>query len=240
LREGALATVFLGPVLSAAGCEVPEDIYPIHTGPDGPDPTDTDTGLTDTGGDTDTGDPIDTDTDVVSVPVTVKFDGSVVTVSGSPFGLLPADVLDTPVTGSFTYDLGVADTLWSNAFYSLYDHEGWSAPFVLDVGGRTITGSGMPVVTIELFSHTFRWVDGPQILDESEFRVCSVDGVMDPSIQIDLSITPETFEPFPDDDLPAEFPFVGLDLYGTSITFSVIDSAGTLLMQLDSFTDIGG
>lgn len=223
------------PILLVAGCIFEADpgedpTWPIYTPGQGDDPVDTDGG-----------NPNDTDTpQSASEPVIVGFVGTVATVAGTPFGFTPAEVGDTAIAGSFTYDLGVADARWADPLYSEFDHQGWDAGFVIDVGGRTVTGSGMPVVTIELFSHTFRWVDGPQLLDEGEFRVCSVDGGPDPEIQLHLSVTPtDGSVPFADDSLPADFPFIGADLEATTaITFSVEDAAGTLLMELDDFTDL--
>ncbi len=224
----------VAPILWTAGCifeqQPDEPTWPMHTpGQDDDTPADTD------GGPTDTDSPPPS-----SDPVTVGFVGTVATVAGTPFGFTDAAVRDTEVTGLFTYDLAVPDDLWADPLYSEFDHQGWDAGFAIDVGGRTITGSGMPVVTIELFSHTFRWVDGPQLLDEGEFRVCSVDGSPDPEIQLHLSVTPtDGSVPFVDDSLPAAFPFIGADLAATTaITFSVEDAGGTLLMQLEAFTDL--
>ena len=227
------------PILLAAGC-----IFESGPGKDDPTwpmyaPGQDD----DTPGDTDGGNPTDTDTpQYASDPVTVGFTGTVATVAGTPFGLTDVGVRDTAISGSFTYDRGVPDTRWADALSSEFDHQGWDAGFVIDVGGRTVTGSGMPVVTIELFSDTFRWVDGPQLLDEGEFRVCSVDGAPDPEIELSLSVTPtDGAVPFVDDSLPADFPFIGADLAATTaITFSVEDAGGTLLMELDAFTDLDG
>lgn len=195
------------------------------------------TGTQDTfDGDADTDADSDSDTDVPPDPVTVGFTGEVVTVAGTPFGF-DDTVRTTPISGSFTYDRSVGDDDGNDPMRGTYDHEGRTAPFDLHVGGKAITGSGQPVVTIELFSHTFRWVDGPQILDDTPFRACAVDGVTDPEIQLHLSVTPDSGEPFADDSLPAAFPFVGVDLAAdTAITFTVEDAGGTLLFQLDAFT----
>lgn len=224
-------------VLLAASCTLlpgeEEPDWPMYT-PVGDADTDNDTDDTDTVGDT------DTDIDPPSDPVGVGFVGTVATVSGTPFGL-GDEVRTTTVTGLFTYDLGVPDDLWTDPLNSKFDHQGWDSPFLIFVGGKSITGSRMPVVTIELFSHTFRWVDGPQLLDESEFRTCFVDGVPDPEIQLHLAVVPDDgFVPFLDDSLPADFPYIGIDLSETSITFSVGDAGGTLLMQLEAFTDTDG
>lgn len=220
----------LATILLSGGCILPEETtYPIYV--PGQD-DDTDAGDTDAVG--------DTDTDHVTDPVTVGFVGTVATVAGTPFGF-GDEVRTTKVSGSFTYDRGVPDELWVDPLRSEFDHQGWDAPFLIFVGGKTVTGSGMPVVTIELFSNTFRWVDGPQLLDESEFRVGAVDGVDDPDIQLSLAVVAEDGTvPFVDDSLPADFPFIGIDLTDTPITFSVEDAGGTLLMQVDAFTDLDG
>jgi hypothetical protein len=191
--------------------------------------TDVDTDM-DTDADTDT-----TDTGPPSDPVTIDFAGKVVTVAGTPFGF-DDSVRQTNVTGSFTYDRGGPDTN-VDTMRSEFDHEGGGGPFTLSVGGRTITGSDQPVVSIELFSDTFRWVDGPQILDDSPFRAAAVDGVTDPEIKILLAVTPTIEAPvFPTDALPEQFPFTQMDLAeDAAMTFAVEDANGTLLMQLSQF-----
>jgi hypothetical protein len=211
---------------------------------DGPsDVTDADTDIdTDSDTDTDTTDTDTTDTDTTDTdahppdPVTVGFTGQVVTVAGTPFGF-DDSVHQTPVSGTFTYDRSVPDTE-AGAMRGEYDHAGGGGPFTLEVGGKTVTGSDQPVVTVELFSHTFRWVDGPQIFDDTPFRVASIDGVQDASIEIYLSVTPKNeVVVFTSDALPPQFPFVPFDLKDdTVITFAVEDANGSLLMQLSQFT----
>jgi hypothetical protein len=209
-----------------AACASKDDFtFPMWTG---------DTG--DRAGDTDTDAAGDTDPPFLSDPVTIGFTGSVVTVAGNPFGL-DATVRTTPVSGAFTYDLGEGDEEGTDPMRSTFDHQGGTAPFTITAGGRTITGSGNPVVSLNLYGGTtFRWDDGAGALGTPGVdRICAVDGTDDPEISIGLSVTGTGAVVLADDALPDPFPWVGVDLQDdTAITFSVEDAGGTLLMRLET------
>ena len=203
--------------------------FPMWTGDTGSPVADTDG---DTDGDTD-------DPQFLSDPRTVRFTGTVVTVTGNPFGF-DDTVRTTAVSGSFTYDLGVGDGEGLDVMRSTFDHQAGTAPFTLTVGGRTITGSGNPVVTLNLYGGTtFRWNDGEGAGGTPGVdRVCAIDGVDDPEISIGFSVTATDSVVLVDDALPDPFPWIGLNVQDvTAITFSVEDAGGGLLLQLDSFSD---
>ncbi|MCB9689611.1 MAG: hypothetical protein H6738_11265 [Alphaproteobacteria bacterium] len=195
---------------------------------------------TDSDADTDTDTDADSDADtdvhtgVASDIVQVDFTGTILTVAGVPFGI---SAPGGTVQGSFSYDLLVADGRAGDANRGEYDHRSGTGPFDITLpGGVTVTGSGNPVASIELFSDTFRWVDGPQIGDPVEVdRTCSANGTRDADIDISLSFTPLIGDPFTTDALPASFPWIGLES-GTDylVTFTVSDGLGTLLLDLDS------
>jgi hypothetical protein len=188
----------------------------------------------------DTGAPPTTDTDdggFASDPLTIGFTGTVITVAGNPFGF-DDTVRTTPVSGSLTYDLGEADEEGTDPMRSTYDHQSGTAPFTISVGGHTITGSGNPVVSINLYGGTtFRWDDGADAGGTPGVnRICAVDGLDNPDISIGFSVTGDDVV-LASDALPDPFPWVGVDLQQeTFITFSVEDANGTLLLQLDAFT----
>jgi hypothetical protein len=155
----------------------------------------------------------------------------VVTLSGSPLGL-GEEARGSPVAGSFTYDLAVPDARPSDPMRGEFDHAAGGGPFELSVGGRTVTGSGRPVVSLELYGDTFRWVDGAELL---EARVASVDGAEDRSLSLSLQLNPLGFDAFATDALPPELPFAGrAPGEDFLMTFEVSDAAGTLLVELES------
>lgn len=218
-----------------AACEPkPPRTYPVFVDTSEEPTADTSDTSSDTGNPDDTS---DTGSPAIPDPVEVGFRGQVVTVSGTPFGFDDTIALEE-VTGSFTYDRAVADLRPADPDRGDYDHRALSGPFSLSVGGRTITGSGNPFVTIELFSDTFRYVDGPQLGDVGVDRTCSVDGITDPDIEMSLSFTPTNgVDAFPTDVLPAIFPFVDFDLLASvAVTFSVEDEDGELLFSLIEVT----
>ena len=215
--------------LLVAACETtPPRTYPKFE--DTSPPTFPDT--SDTGNDTDTSDTGSETADLVQV----SFSARVATVTGVPFGLDDA-VRDTNATGVFAYDRNTDDLFPADDDRGTYDHRSGNAPFTLEVGGVTISGSGNPVVEIELASDTFRWSDGPQPGDTGVDRTCALDGVDDPGIGIELAFTPTGGDdPFPTDALPAIFPFAALDLEDVAVTFLLEDGLdGALTLEIRSF-----
>ncbi|MCA9492692.1 MAG: hypothetical protein KC621_22315, partial [Myxococcales bacterium] len=188
--------------------------------------------------DTDTDADSDADTDVhtgvASDMVRVDFTATILTVSGAPFGITAPG---GTVSGFFSYDRLVADARNTDEQRGEYDHRSGTGPFeVLLPGSQVVTGSGNPVVSIELFSDTFRWVDGPQVGDPVEVdRTCSANGTRDADIDLSIAFTPLVGDPFTSDALPASFPYSGKES-GTDylVTFTVSDGLGTLLMDVDS------
>lgn len=165
--------------------------------------------------------------------VTVEFVGEVAAVSNSPFGL-DDTVRAEEVNGAFAYSLCVNDAD-PDVKRGEYDHRGGGA-LALAVAGLTIAGSDNPVVKVEnLDPDTFRFLDGPQLLDEDvDLRVVEVDGERRPDVKISISFTDPAGAAFSSDALPNTFPFLDLAAEKYPHTFSVQDAGGTLLLQLTS------
>jgi len=166
--------------------------------------------------------------------VTISFNGEVATVAGTPLGL-DSTARTSPVSGSFSYSPCAADTRPTDPQRGEYDH-GAGGDFTFAVSGLTVTGSGHPLVKVEdLNPDTFRYLDGPQILDKDKaWRQMSLDGTPNPDLKVSLSITDGTGAAFSSDALPKAFPMLAIGSY--THTFSVRDGGGTLLMQLTSLT----
>jgi hypothetical protein len=184
--------------------------------------------------DTDTDADTDADTDTGTAPptfVTLRFTGEVATVAGTPFGL-DDSVRTTAVSGLLRYDLAVADQERSDPQRGTYDHTG-SGAFATNVAGVSITGSGRPITEVEDFpgADTWRFIDGPQMGDETR-RLMSVNGVADDTVELWIAISDSDL--FASDVQPDPFPT--LDIANTPHTFSLEDSGGTLLLQLDALT----
>lgn len=168
----------------------------------------------------------------VALPVTVTFQGTIQTVSGTPFGLTSA-VQTQPVSGSFTYESATADTDVS-ATRGLYSHAGGGA-FLVNVPGKGIAGSAIPRVVIENFNpDTFRFVDG---LPNGQGPM-SVNSFPDTSIGLQLAITDNSGAVFNSDALPVSFPFTytGGGTYPYPHTFMLNDATGTMLIQFTNVT----
>jgi hypothetical protein len=168
----------------------------------------------------------------VPMLVTVDYTGTVATVAGTPLGL-DSTIRTAPVSGSFSYDLrsGDSDTTASRGTFACAG----GCPFTFTVGTHTVTGSGMPVVQTEnnLPPDTFRYNDGGNLHDGIT-RIMKLDGTDDATLALGLSITDSTGALLASDALPNPFPTV--DLTKVNVTFSISDSGGTLLMQLDTLT----
>jgi hypothetical protein len=230
-------------LLAAASCDLTADprTYPkfVDTSEDTGNPTGTDTSDTGNGGDDD-----DDDDDVTSDPVRVNFVGRVATVTGTPFGLDQAAV-DVQVSGYFTYDRAVADGNAVDIDRGDFDHRDDTGPFIVGIEAGTtifVSGSGNPIVVVTTPNQTFQWVDGPQAGDEAFERFCAVDGVEDEDIGIRLTFSPSNADQaFPDDSLPAEFPFTDAAewdfLTEVDVTFTIEDGDGTLTLELQEVTE---
>jgi hypothetical protein len=168
----------------------------------------------------------------VPMLVTVDYTGTVATVAGTPLGL-DSTIRTAPVSGSFSYDLrsGDSDTTTSRGTFACAG----GCPFTFTVGTHTVTGSGMPVVQTEnnLPPDTFRYNDGGNQHDGIT-RIMKLDGADDTTLALGLSLTDSTGALLSSDALPNPFPTV--DLSKLVVTFSISDSGGTLLMQLDTLT----
>lgn len=167
-------------------------------------------------------------------PVTVAFAGEVATVSGTPLGL-DSSVRTSPVSGSFSYRPCILDSRPESPDRGEYDHAVGAGAFDLGVASLAITGSGSPVVKVEnLDPDTFRYLDGPQLLDEDKtLRRMFVDGKPNDQLKVSFSITDSTGQAFSSDALPKVFPLTDTS---KPHTFSVKDDNGTLLLQLSSLT----
>jgi hypothetical protein len=170
----------------------------------------------------------------VCASVVVAFTGTVATVAKTPLGFTDA-VRTTAVGGSIAYRPCLVDGAPADPKRGEYDHRG-GGDFALTVGGKAITGSGNPVVTVEdLSPDTFRFRDGPQLLDkDSLLRQMKVDGVPAAGLNVSLAITDSSGAAFASDALPSSFPMLGIK--SLPHTFWIEDSGGTLLLQLDSMT----
>lgn len=161
--------------------------------------------------------------------VTVTFTGKVVTVAGAPLGF-DATVRESPVSGTFAYDLGTTDESPVDPKRGTYKH-GATSVFTFTVKGRNVEGSGRAVVDIENFDpDTFRFKDGPMI--DAIPRTMKIDGVAAPALTLSLALTDGSGVMLSSDALPDPFP--AIDLAKTPHTFALRDDGGTLLMQLDS------
>jgi hypothetical protein len=174
--------------------------------------------------------------------VTVAFTGKVETVAPAPDGGMPlgfdTTVRLSSVSGSFTYDLGLADQEPSDPLRGKYQSAG-AAAFSFTLKGHTVTGSGKALLETEnLDPDTFRFLDGPQ--GDAVVRVMKLDGVNAPTLKLGIAITDTSGAMLTSDALPDPFPMVDIadtSSYAISHTFSLSDSGGTLLMQLDTLVN---
>src|SRR5580692_4648314 len=95
--------------------------------------------------------------------VTVAFTGKVETVAPAPDGGMPlgfdTTVRLSSVSGSFAYDLGLADQEPSDPLRGKYQSAG-AAAFSFTLNGHTVTGSGKALIETEnLDPDTFRFLD---------------------------------------------------------------------------------
>jgi hypothetical protein len=176
-----------------------------------------------------------TDGDVEAAPpklVTVAFSGQVITVAGNPLGFDSTVRLEA-VSGSFTYDLRLADDLPNDPKRGKFWRGGTTA-FTFTVKGHTVTGSGLSIVqTEDLNPDTFRFLDGDQ--NDTVTRIMKLDGADAPKLKLFLAITDDTGAMLTSDALPDPFPMVDIANDGgftIAHTFSLMDDGGTMLMKL--------
>jgi hypothetical protein len=167
-------------------------------------------------------------------PRSADFTGFVRTVSDTPFGLGDSTLRDTPVSGSFGWDLTVPDELRDDPESGEYPHRGL-ASFTVTIGGRTVTGSGWARLRV---SHTggefarsgFTYEDGWRLLDDNvEMKV---DGERDEGLSLYFYIGDEDGGTLAGDALPDGLS--GFDPTEHAHTFSLSHDDGTALLQLDS------
>ena len=161
--------------------------------------------------------------------VRVDFTGEVVTIAGTPLGFDSTARL-AKVSGSFAYDLRAGDDA-ADVKRGHYLHNGTST-FTFTVLSHTVAGSGFAITEVEnLDPDTFRFRDGPQTDNVS--RLMTFDGNAAPMLKLLIAISDgNTF--FSSDAQPSPFPTI--DITTTPHTFSLMDSGGTMLMQLDTLT----
>jgi hypothetical protein len=170
--------------------------------------------------------------DVVEVAppkiVTVTFAGQVVTVAGTPLGFDATARLEA-VSGSFSYDLRMMDQQLSDTARGTYEGFGLTT-FTCTVKGHTVTGSGSAQPQVEnLNPDTFRFRDGKFDLIP---RTMKLDGTASPTLGLTIAITDASGVMLTSDKLPDPFPTI--DIKNLPHTFSLSDSGGTMLMQLDT------
>jgi hypothetical protein len=173
--------------------------------------------------------------------VTVAFTGKVITVAGTPLGF-DGTVRTQPVTGSFSYDANLGDSLPGEPLRGKYLGNGnGTTAFTFMVMGHSVKGSGKAILETEnMSSDTFRFLDGPQIGDPL-VRTMQFDGADAPMLTLFLAITDDTGAMLTSDALPDPFPMVNIANkdggFDISHTFSLADAGGMLLMQLDTLVN---
>jgi hypothetical protein len=172
--------------------------------------------------------------------VTVAYTGQVVTVAPAPDGGMPlgfdTSVRTSAVSGSFSYDPGMADDLPNDPKNGKYQRGGVTA-FSFTLQGHVVTGSGRSLLeTQDMSSDTFRFRDGPQ--GDAVVRTMKLDGADRASLVLFLAISDSSGAMLTSDVLPDPFPTVNIANkdggFNIAHTFSLADSGGTLLMQLDT------
>jgi len=178
-----------------------------------------------------------------AAPVTVEYDLYVATVAGNPFGFDDSVRLET-ATATTTYDTDTVDTN-STTGRGDYPHLSGGA-FSLELLDMQVTGSATPFVQVEdLSSDTWRFIDGPRPAG-NQGGVMSVDGILDPDVQLGLAFTDGSGDAFSDDSLPDPLPFAvpPLSVPHPTMqsffphTFSLSDADGILLFQLNAIRSV--
>ena len=165
-----------------------------------------------------------------SCQVQINFTAKVLTVAGTPFGL--GNIKDKTMTGYFFYDTGATDKLPFDVQRGTYDMSLPFSGFTATVDGTTFVGTKTPQVTIENIGpiDTIRYLDGTDPTHPT--RIMTVNGVALPTATVGISFTSDK-NPLNTDKLPDPFPFAMTD----TLTFSMSDKNGTLLMQFVTFSD---
>ena len=175
--------------------------------------------------------------------ITVNYEATVTTVSGTPFGLSPA--VGTVARGFFTYNTDTPDTLPGDPQRGNYPHVLGGGAFRAELPGLVVTGSDTPLVEIfrtrtppplSINADSFFYRDGPP-----GGGVLSRNGTPDPGISLLINIATgvNTGLPpvFSSDALPDPFPpaFSPPFLPGAFFTtFTLSDGGGTLQLRFTS------
>lgn len=167
--------------------------------------------------------------------ITVQYTALVKTVSGPTLGLNPA--LDTPVSGSFTYNTATPDSLPADPVRGRYLHTAGGG-FTMQILGTTITGSEIPLVQVNNnlagAVDEFRFNDGPDALGGTS-GVMSVNGVLNSNARVSLVMVDSSQTAFSSDALPLAFP---TQLQSSPHTFAISDLAtgNVILLQFGTLT----
>ncbi len=169
--------------------------------------------------------------DVEPQPFALSFVGTIATIADAPLGL-DETWRESPVSGSFTYDLTTDDTS-GDIVRGIYRHY-HNGAFTLNLVEHTVTGTSSPTVEIEnLDPDTFRFEDqGINGAFGAEFM--QLDGIDHPDLTLSFAVTDNSGAAFQDDQLPETFPMMDIAAYPH--TFAMQDDAGTLLLQLTGMT----
>ncbi len=168
--------------------------------------------------------------------VTVDYEAEAATVVGTPFGLTVPRL--TPFTGSFTYDTSTVD-IDSRTDYGEFPHIVSEPYFDANFATHRITGSGFPVYEVG-FGTTFRLSDGP-VRTGISTGVMSLNDVLQPEMEMWISIVGSQGSILDDNVLPAPFPTsYTFGFLGTPHTFFIRDTLGSVLLQITQATMRGG
>lgn len=172
--------------------------------------------------------------------IQINYTAKVTTQSGNPFGF-SSSILNTSVSGFFTYNTGTVDILPGDPQRGDYPHTAGGAFFV-NILGTTISGSATPYIQIEnLNPDTFRFIDGVRPVGPTG-GVMLLNGIAAPDADLTIAMTDASGAAFGNDSLPTLFPFAQPPLTTSTInfphTFSLSDNNGTLLLQFDSLSAV--
>jgi hypothetical protein len=168
--------------------------------------------------------------------ITVNYEATVTSVSGTPFGLSSA--VGTVVRGFFTYNTDTPDGVPANPREGQYFHALGGGAFRAELPGVVVTGSETPGVIIEdLMSPSGSARDTFQFLDGvfSGGGVIAVDGVPDPNVWLVIDFSDLTGTLFSSDALPNPFPLTAPPPTGFTV-FLLGDGRGTLFLQFTSLS----
>lgn len=173
---------------------------------------------------------------LLAAPVIVQYQATVQTNTGSFLGYTVPN--GTVVTGSFLFDTSVVDSN-TNVNRGWYQHAGtggFTANFqALNSGnpiGVSITGSGSPEVQVEYFptlNDTWRYWDGLP-----DHGTMLVNGVPNGDVDLNFAMSQAVFFASDANVNPWPLAIFPAGTSGTSHTFALSDSNGTILLQISS------